>query len=124
MPNEYRHTGIDPKVQGTWNVHNAIKGKDSELDFFLMSSSISGSVGTATESNYCAANYFLNVFARYRWSLGLPATLVGLGMISEVGYLHDNPVPCQILPCDSLPYLLPSHVSLLISITYLLPITD
>ena len=91
MPNEYWHTGIDPKVQGTWNIHNAIKGKDSELDFFLMSSSISGSVGTATESNYCAANYFLDVFARYRWSLGLPATSVGLGMISEVGYLHDNP---------------------------------
>lgn len=56
-----------------------------------MSSSISGSVGTATESNYCAANYFLDVFARYRWSLGLPATSVRLGMISEVGYLRDNP---------------------------------
>lgn len=41
MSNEYWHTGIDPKVQDTWNIHNAIKGKDSELDFFLMSSSIS-----------------------------------------------------------------------------------
>jgi hypothetical protein len=66
MPNEYWHTGIDPKVQGTWNIHNAIKGKDSELNFFLMSSSMSRSVGTATESSYCAANYFLDVFARYR----------------------------------------------------------
>jgi hypothetical protein len=91
MPNKYWHTGIDPKVIGTWNLHNAIKGKDSELDFFLMTSSISGSVGTATESNYCSANYFLDVFARRRQSLGLPATSVGLGMISEVGYLHDNP---------------------------------
>lgn len=56
-----------------------------------MTSSISGTVGTATESNYCAANYFLDVFARYRRSLGLPATSLGLGMISEVGYLHENP---------------------------------
>lgn len=67
MPNEYWHTGIDPKeVKGTWSIHNATKGKDSELDFFLMSSSISGSVGTVMESNYCAANYSLDVFARYR----------------------------------------------------------
>lgn len=91
MSNQYWHTGIDPKVIGTWNLHNAIKGKDSELEFFLMTSSVSGSVGTATESNYCSANYFLDVFARYRRGLGLPATTVGLGMISEVGYLHENP---------------------------------
>ena len=91
MPNAFWHTGIDPKVKGTWNLHKAIQGKDSELDFFLMTSSISGSVGTATESNYCSSNYFLDVFARYRQSQGLPATSIGLGMISEVGYLHDNP---------------------------------
>ena len=56
-----------------------------------MTSSISGSVGTATESNYCAANYFLDVFARHRCAQSLPAISIGLGMISEVGYLHENP---------------------------------
>ena len=91
MSNEFWHTGIDPKLIGTWNLHRAIQGKDNRLEFFLMTSSISGSVGTATESNYCAANYFLDVFARYRRSQNLPATSVGLGMISEVGYLHENP---------------------------------
>ena len=91
MSNEFWHTGIDPKLVGTWNLHNAIKGKDTNLDFFLMTSSISGSVGTATESNYCAANYFLDVFSRHRRAHSLPATSVGLGMISEVGYLHENP---------------------------------
>ncbi|KAK4508593.1 hypothetical protein PRZ48_002332 [Zasmidium cellare] len=91
MSNESWHTAIDPKVTGTWNLHNAIKGRDSELDFFLMTSSVSGAVGTATESNYCAANAFLDSFARHRRSLGLPATAVGLGMINEVGYLHENP---------------------------------
>ena len=91
MPNEYWHTGIDPKRIGTWNLHNALLPHSSSLDFFLLTSSISGTVGTATESNYCSANYFLDVFARYRRSLGLPATSIGLGMISEVGYLHENP---------------------------------
>ena len=85
------HISIGPKVKGTWNLHNALKDRQAELDFFFMTSSISGSVGTATESNYCAANTFMDAFARYRRSLGLPALSLGLGMISEVGYLHEHP---------------------------------
>lgn len=87
------HLSLDPKLRGTWNLHNALAEYEanSTLDFFLMTSSVSGSVGTATESNYCAANHFLDAFARYRMNLGLPAISLGLGMISEVGYLHENP---------------------------------
>ena len=85
------HKCTDPKLKGTWNIHNALKGNDAQLDFFLLTSSISGTVGTATESNYCSANAFLDAFARYRQSLGLPAVSIGLGMISEVGYLHEHP---------------------------------
>ncbi|KAM0804375.1 reducing type I polyketide synthase 10 [Usnea florida] len=82
---------IDPKIKGAWNIHNALRGKEDNLDFLLLTSSISGSVGTATESNYCSANAFLDAFARYRRSLGLRAISIGLGMISEVGYLHEHP---------------------------------
>ena len=85
------HKIIQPKWQGTWNVHNALEGKDAKVDFFLLTSSVSGSVGTATESNYCSANAFLDAFSRYRLSLGKPICSLGLGMISEVGYLHENP---------------------------------
>ena len=91
MTNEAWHTGIQPKWRGTWNIHEALEGRDSQLDFFLMTSSVSGSVGTATESNYCSANGFLDAFARYRRSLGKTATSIGFGMISEVGYLRENP---------------------------------
>ncbi len=97
MSNEYWHTGIDPKVQGTWHLYNALRAQchDTSLDFFLMTSSASGSVGTATESNYCAANHFLDAFARHlRTRPDRPirgAVALGLGMISEVGYLRDNP---------------------------------
>jgi hypothetical protein len=90
MPIEYWHTGIDPKLAGSWNLYNAVQGRSNDLDF-LMTSSVSGSVGTATEGNYCAANYFLDVFARFLKSKGLPGISVGLGMISEVDYLHENP---------------------------------
>ena len=91
MTNAAWHTGIQPKWRGTWNIHEALEGKDDQLDFFLMTSSVSGSVGTATESNYCSANGFLDAFARYRHSLGKPVSSIGFGMISEVGYLHENP---------------------------------
>ncbi|RYP19809.1 hypothetical protein DL765_003155 [Monosporascus sp. GIB2] len=89
MTSEAWQTAVRPKWAGTWNLHNALEGHD--LDFFLLTSSMSGSVGTATESNYCAANSFLDAFARWRRSQGKPAVSVGLGMISEVGYLHENP---------------------------------
>ena len=91
MSNQSWHTGIDPKVLGTWNLHNAIGRREQELDFFLMTSSVSGSIGRLTQANYCAGNSFLDIFARYRRSLGLHAVAVGLGMITEVGYVHENP---------------------------------
>lgn len=93
MPHAAWHKAIEPKWRGSWNLHRALElnGHDADLDFFLLTSSVSGSVGTATESNYCAANGFLDAFARYRQSQGKPAVSVGLGMISEVGYLHENP---------------------------------
>jgi NADPH:quinone reductase-like Zn-dependent oxidoreductase/NADP-dependent 3-hydroxy acid dehydrogenase YdfG len=91
MPNKAWHTGIQPKWAGTWNLHHALAGHDDALDFFLLTSSVSGTVGTATESNYCSANGFLDSFAHWRRTQGKPAISIGLGMISEVGYLHENP---------------------------------
>ncbi|KAI9724598.1 MAG: Type I Iterative PKS [Chrysothrix sp. TS-e1954] len=93
MSNKAWHTAIVPKVAGTWHLHNSLAAekRDANLDFFLITSSIAGSVGTATESNYCAANAFLDAFARHRRSLGLPCTSIGLGMVKEVGYLHEHP---------------------------------
>ncbi|XDG05079.1 hypothetical protein ABKA04_004694 [Annulohypoxylon sp. FPYF3050] len=91
MTNEAWHQGIDAKWTGTWNLHSALEGHDKALEFFLLTSSISGTVGIATEANYCASNGFLDAFARWRREHGKPATSIGLGMISEVGYLHENP---------------------------------
>lgn len=91
MTSESWHASVSPKWAGTWNLHTAIDGYDHALDFFLMTSSMNGSVGIPTESNYCAANSFLDAFALWRRSQGKPATSLALGMISEVGYLHENP---------------------------------
>ncbi|KAF7856886.1 hypothetical protein EAF04_009647 [Stromatinia cepivora] len=85
------HTSINPKVNGTWNLHKSLAGKESDLDFFLMMSSIAGTIGTATETSYCASNSFLDSFAGYRRRQGLKATSIALGSISEIGYLHEHP---------------------------------
>ncbi|OTA57978.1 polyketide synthase [Hypoxylon sp. EC38] len=91
MSNQAWHAAIQPKWRGTWNLYNALNSHDDALDFFLLTSSVSGSVATATESNYCAANGFLDAWARWGRMHGKKAVSVGLGMISEVGYLHENP---------------------------------
>ncbi|EHA26972.1 hypothetical protein ASPNIDRAFT_35595 [Aspergillus niger ATCC 1015] len=91
MPHSAWRTTMSSKVQGTWNLHNALRqnGRDSQLDFFVMTSSISGTVGTATESNYCAANSFLDAFARHILT-GVEFT--GLQEQRERGFEGDNHV--------------------------------
>jgi len=84
---------MSQKVQGTWNLYKALSttGNTADLDFLLLLSSMSGSVGTATESNYCAGNAFQDAFGAHLRSLGLPGVSLGLGMVSEVGFLHERP---------------------------------
>ena len=85
------HASLGPKVRGTWNIHDALHGRHQELDFLLLTSSKYGSVGHVTQSNYCSANAFLDAFASYRRQLGLPAISLALGMVSEIGYVHEHP---------------------------------
>ncbi|KAH7316948.1 polyketide synthase-like protein [Stachybotrys elegans] len=91
MSSEAWHESVRPKWAGTWNLHAALDGHDEALDFFVMMSSMNGTIGIPTESNYCAANAFLDSFARWRRSNGKPAVSLALGMVSDVGYVHENP---------------------------------
>ena len=77
-----------PKVHGTWNLHKLLL--PHPLDFFLMLSSVSGIIGNATQAAYAAGSTFMDSFASYRNSLGLPATTLDLGVITGIGYLTKN----------------------------------
>lgn len=79
---------LDPKIRGAWNLH--LHTLDAALDFFICFSSISAFTGNMEQSNYSAANYFLDAFAFYRKSLGLPALTISWGTIGEVGYVVKN----------------------------------
>ncbi|KAF2114730.1 KR domain-containing protein [Lophiotrema nucula] len=81
---------IMPKVQGTWNLHHVSLRLNITLDFFTLLSSLCGIVGQKGQSNYAAANAFLDSFAHYRKSLGLAACSVDLGLIEDVGYVDGK----------------------------------
>lgn len=79
---------LAPKVMGTVNLHQATK--KLPLDFFIMTSSIVGTVGTVTQGAYTAANAFQDAFAKFRLSQSLPATALSLGLILEVGSVSTS----------------------------------
>ena len=57
-----------------------------------MFSSFSGLVGQWGQANYAASNTFLDAFAQYRHGLGLPASVLDIGAVVDVGYVSENQV--------------------------------
>jgi len=82
------HRVIAPKVDGAWNLHGS--SLEDSLDFFIMFSSVASLVGNPGQANYVAANSFLDGFAHYRRSVGLPATTINWGVLSEAGVVARN----------------------------------
>ncbi len=68
---------LQPKVIGTWVLHQLTRGRD--LDFFVLFSSTTALWGSAELAHYAAANLFLDGFAHYRRALGLPALSINWG---------------------------------------------
>ena len=83
---------VNPKVQGTWNLHRALEEVGSPLDFFVLFSSLSGLLGMKGQANYSAANTFLDAFVQYRHCEGLPASVIDIGVMEDIGYVskHSN----------------------------------
>lgn len=79
--------GLAPKVQGSWNLHEALpKG----MDFFILLSSVCGVFGNGGQSNYAAGNTFQDALAQYRVTLGEKATSLDLGVILSEGFVAEN----------------------------------
>jgi acyl carrier protein len=79
---------LAPKVQGAWNLHRLSLGLS--LDFFILYSSATTSIGNPGQASYVAANVFLESLASHRRSGGLPGLAVCWGPIDDVGYLARN----------------------------------
>jgi acyl carrier protein len=79
---------LRPKLLGAWNLHTLTTG--IPIDYFVLYSSITTYIGNPGQANYVAANAGLEGLAEMRNVMGLPATCIGWGPISDTGYLARN----------------------------------
>jgi surfactin family lipopeptide synthetase A len=78
------------KVNGTMNLHELTR--ENPVKCFLLFSSITSLLGAIGQSDYTAANAFLDAFASYRESNNLPVQVVNWSGWKEVGMLKDHGV--------------------------------
>lgn len=103
MTHEEWEQGLSPKVDGAWNLHNALQG--AALDFFVVTSSIVSTVNVPGQANYNAANTFLEAFCQYRNGLGLAASAIAVSPIDDVGVVVGNDRARRNLRSNGLQFL-------------------
>ena len=90
MTEEAVNDVFEPKALGAWNLHKATKHLKT-LDHFVMFSSTACLLGNAGQSNYAAANAFMDALAVLRQSQGLPALAFNLAGIRDQGMASRSP---------------------------------
>ncbi|KAK9976817.1 hypothetical protein ABG768_022017 [Culter alburnus] len=69
-----------PKVNGVINLHHATI--QCNLDYFVCYSSMSAFIGNASQTNYAAANTFMDTFCQYRRNIGLSGQSINWGALN------------------------------------------
>jgi NADPH:quinone reductase-like Zn-dependent oxidoreductase/NADP-dependent 3-hydroxy acid dehydrogenase YdfG/acyl carrier protein len=87
-------TTLVPKSFGACHLDRLTK--DDELDFFIVSSSVSGLFGTPGQSNYATANALLDGLVAQRRAQGLPATGVNFGPWARGGMASSEAATANI----------------------------
>lgn len=77
---------LGPKIDGSKNIDDVFH--DEALDFFVMFSSSASVIGNSGQSNYAAANGYINSLARQRRRRGLAASTFDIGRVVGVGYVE------------------------------------
>ncbi|OTA80299.1 hypothetical protein M434DRAFT_401803 [Hypoxylon sp. CO27-5] len=85
---QWDHT-IRSKVDSSWNLHQQLP---SDMDFFILLSSLSGIYGSLAQGNYAAGCTFQDALARYRTALGIGKISVSfdLGWVRNAGIVAER----------------------------------
>lgn len=85
---------LAPKVDGVRILHDLLR--DQPLRFFVICSSLASIYGGFGQVDYCAANNYLDAFARAHSSAGRPVTSIGWDTWREVGMAVNTEIPPEL----------------------------
>jgi hypothetical protein len=80
-------TAVNPKIKGTWNLHSYLP---QSVDFFIILSSLSGIIGNTAQANYCAGNTYEDALVLHRRKLGLAATTLNHGLVTDASHFNEG----------------------------------
>jgi len=88
-------TTLAPKAFGAYHLDRLTK--DDDLDFFILSSSVSSLFGSPGQANYSTANALLDGLVAQRKAQGLPATGVNFGPWAQGGMASSEAARANIV---------------------------
>jgi acyl transferase domain-containing protein/NAD(P)-dependent dehydrogenase (short-subunit alcohol dehydrogenase family)/acyl carrier protein len=100
---------LKPKMLGALYLHKHTI--DLPLDIFFCFSSISALVGNVGQASYVIANAYLDALCQHRRSIGLSATSINWGAISEVGILSRKKEVAALFGRLGLEFLSPDQAT-------------
>lgn len=75
------------KIPGTWNLHSFLP---TDMDFFIMLSSVVSVIGNTGQANYSAGNSYLDALAHFRANKGLSATSLNIGLVTDATHFTED----------------------------------
>jgi acyl transferase domain-containing protein/NAD(P)-dependent dehydrogenase (short-subunit alcohol dehydrogenase family) len=86
MTHEQWEAPMAAKYHGTRNLDELFQGP-TDLDFFIMLSSVTGVLGSHGQANYTAGSTYQDALARRRVANGLPGVAIDLGSVLGAGFV-------------------------------------